>query len=147
METTVADFKTNFYISAPLKTHSLAPNLYISTGCFIDAVLWIDPKTRKILSIAEGQKSPKSQKVAILFGSFGLLTSVDAGATENDGNLPLSRPLGELRMNLRHLHAVGFKPVLIDYSYFSTLATNEQKIKFIKDSLYLPYENKSNDWH
>jgi hypothetical protein len=130
-----------------LSTHSLPPNLYIPVGCFVDAILWIDPKKQKIMSISEGERSQHSQKVAIMFASFMHLTSVDAGATENDGNLPLSRPLGEVKMNLRHLYAAGFKPVLIDHSYFSSLATNQQKIKFIKDSLYLPYENNSEDWH
>jgi hypothetical protein len=131
-------------LTAPLNTFSVAPCLDISTGAFVDAQLWVNNNS-KILPISEGENSTNAEKVSLIFASYSLLTNMDAGS---EGSLPLSRPLGELKMNLRHLHAAKMKPVVIDYNQMTSLSTPQQKIKLIKDAVTQPYEEvKNKDWH
>lgn len=147
LETTVKSFTDHLYLNLPLESHVLSPRLHIPTGVFVDAFLWIDPETSKIIPIAEAEKTPNAEQVALIFASYVLLTNPDPGS-EIDLTFPLSRPLGETKMNLRHLHAAKLKPVLIDHNEFEALQTAQQKIKYIKETIAAPYDSLNNkDWH
>lgn len=133
-------------MSAPLNTHALAPHLHIPTGTFLDALVWVCPKRKVILPIKQGQKSPDAEQVGVIFASDNMLTTMDAG-TEGETDLPLIRPIGDLRMNMRHLQAAKIRPVIIDYYTLTSLSDNAKKIKHIKESILRPSDNLNKDWH
>lgn len=144
----IEEFRHILYLVAPLKTHATAPRLDIQTGSYIDAVLWICPEKKTILSLEEGEKSPNAEKVAVVFASYLALTATDAGTSSDAEKLPLNRQMGEVKMNLRHLRANNFKPVLIDYYTFSSISEVSKKARYIKESILQPYDVQlDEDWH
>jgi hypothetical protein len=140
------DFRQNFYISAPPETHSTKPGLHVKTGTFVESFVWVCPERRVILPTSIGEKTPNAERVAILLGTYNLLTSIDAGDDLASEEFTRTRPLGELKMNLRHLRAAGFKPVLIDYYDLVAFPTNTQKILFIKERIVEPFKESNEDW-
>ncbi|KAI6176082.1 hypothetical protein M3Y97_00760300 [Aphelenchoides bicaudatus] len=142
----IEEFRQNLYLSAPLKTHSMAPDLYIPTGTYLDALLWVCPKRKVILPLKEGPKSQGAEQVGVIFATKNLLTEIDAGSDSHKG-LPLVRPIGDLKMSFRHLQAAGIRPAVIDYYSYTNIPENARKIKYIKEAILKPSENLNKDWH
>lgn len=142
----LAEFRQSLYMYAPLKSHSVAPHLHVPTGTFLDALVWVCPKRKVILPLKESKKPVDVQEVGVIFASESFLTTMDAG-TEGDTGLPLTRPIGDLKMSIRHLQAANIRPVIIDYFTYTALSDNAKKIKYIKESILQPSENLEKDWH
>jgi hypothetical protein len=145
-EPALADFRQNLYMSAPLKTHALEPHTHVSTGTFLDALLWICPERKVILPIEEGKKSKNAEKVGVMFAPPSMLTTLDAGI-EVDSGLPLVRPIGDMKLSMRHLHAAKIRPVFIDSYAYIAISDNVKKIKYIKESIVNPSDDWTKDWH
>ncbi|KAI6221186.1 hypothetical protein M3Y95_01014000 [Aphelenchoides besseyi] len=145
MQSDLEVFRQTLYLIADVNTHATPPHLDMNTGAFVDAMLWIDPKRKVVLPLNEGPTNPDAQQVAVIYGTQNLMTRRDGGAADNF-NLPPTRPLGEIQMNLRHLHARNIRPVFIGCHELQNLESNEHKLPFIRDRIWSSGDYAEENW-
>ncbi|CAD5221772.1 unnamed protein product [Bursaphelenchus okinawaensis] len=129
VEAEVLNFNNNLFLIAPKETHIKPPHIELNTGAYVDAVVYVDETTKKLVPIKAAETRNDLTKVAIIYATYNLLTKPDL-----DERAPV-RLSGDIAMNVRHLQKAGYRTVVLTKHEMAQMTEGLEQAKYLKKAI------------